>query len=66
MVGDNRKKLNCRRKIYENYAVIIPACKRHNIINTGRMTLKIFSVYAPLQYPHGTILEIKQGAGQRG
>lgn len=66
MMGDNREKLNYQRRVYENYAIIIPAGKWHNIINTGRMPLKLFSIYAPPQHPHGTIHETKQDAEQHG
>lgn len=66
MMGDNRERLNYQRRVYENYAIIIPAGKWHNIINTGRMPLKLFSIYAPPQHPHGTIHETKHDAEQHG
>ncbi len=60
MMGDNRDRLNYQRKVYDDYAIIIPAGKWHNVINTGRIPLKLYSIYAPPQHPRGTIHETKQ------
>ncbi len=38
-----------------NYAVIIPACTWHNIINTGCVPLKVYSIYAPPAHPFNTV-----------
>lgn len=36
-------------------AVFVPAGTWHNVINTGRMTLKLSSVYAPPHHPEGMV-----------
>ncbi|MHB1153317.1 MAG: cupin domain-containing protein [Eubacteriales bacterium] len=60
MMGDNRDRLNYQRRVYDDYAIIIPAGKWHNLINTGHKPLKLYSIYAPPQHPYGTIHETKQ------
>ena len=40
-------------------AIFIPAGTYHNVINAGLFPLKMFSVYAPVQHPYGTVQENK-------
>lgn len=58
-MGDSKYNLNFQRKVYDDFAIIIPAGKWHNIINTGNKPLKLYSIYAPPQHPSGTIHETK-------
>lgn len=37
------------------FAVFVPAGSWHNLTNTGEDTLKVYSIYAPPQHPHGTV-----------
>lgn len=32
-------------------AILIPANQKHNIINTGKTTLKLYSIYSPPEHP---------------
>jgi len=61
-MGDSKDDLNFLRKVYDDFAIIIPAGKWHNIINTGNKPLKLYSIYAPPNHPHGTIHETKAEA----
>jgi mannose-6-phosphate isomerase-like protein (cupin superfamily) len=36
-------------------AVIVPAGAEHNVINTGRQDLKLYTIYSPPNHPDGTI-----------
>lgn len=36
-------------------AVIVPAGTWHNLTNSGDLDLKVYSIYAPVQHPHGTV-----------
>ena len=36
-------------------AIIVPAGTWHNLVNSGHTPLKIYSIYAPPQHPHGTV-----------
>lgn len=50
----------------ENYAILIPAGTWHNIVNTGRYPLKLYSLYAPPQHPVGTVHPTKEDAEHEG
>ncbi|WP_445900264.1 cupin domain-containing protein [Desulfitobacterium sp. THU1] len=62
MMGDSRDRLYYQQGVGDNYAVFIPAGKWHNVINTGRVPLKLYSIYAPPQHPHGTVHVTKRDA----
>ena len=59
LTGTDRNRLCSRWQICGGYAVFIPAGTWHNIINTGKCPLKIYTVYAPPHHPHGTVQEVK-------
>lgn len=62
VMGDCRHNLNFERNIFDDYVVFIPAGKWHNIINTGCVPLKLYSIYAPPEHPHGTVHRTKEEA----
>lgn len=62
IMGDSQDSFNFRQNIYDDYIVLIPAGKWHNIINTGNVPLKLYSIYAPPAHPFGTVHETKQEA----
>lgn len=41
--------------IEDDFAIIIPAGAEHNIINTGDMDLKLYSLYAPPEHKDGVL-----------
>lgn len=43
-------------------AVIVPAGSWHNLFNSGEIELKVYSIYAPPQHPHGTVHVTKEQA----
>lgn len=43
-------------------AVVVPAGTWHNLVNTDDMPLKVYSIYAPPQHPHGTVHVTKADA----
>lgn len=61
-MGDTQDRLNYKCRIYDNYAILIPAGKWHNVVNTGRLPLKLYSIYAPPHHPHGTVHETTKDA----
>ncbi len=61
-MGDRKDSLDFERKVYDDFAIIIPAGKWHNLINTGNTPLKLYSIYAPPQHPFGTIHKTKKDA----
>lgn len=62
VMGDARDRLDFRAHVYENCAFFIPAGKWHNLINTGTIPIKLYSIYAPPQHPHGTVHETREDA----
>lgn len=61
-MGDSKDRLNFARRISDGYAIMVPAGKWHNIINTGDKPLKLYTIYAPPQHPRGTIHKTKADA----
>jgi mannose-6-phosphate isomerase-like protein (cupin superfamily) len=46
----------------ENWAIVIPAGVWHNVINTGIVDLKLYSLYSPPEHRPGTIHRTKDEA----
>jgi mannose-6-phosphate isomerase-like protein (cupin superfamily) len=44
-----------KNAIESDFAIIVPAGTRHNIRNTGRKPLKMYTLYAPPQHADGTV-----------
>lgn len=62
MMGDTKDNLDFKRRVSDDYAILIPAGKWHNLINVGDKPLKLYSIYAPPEHPHGTIHRTKEEA----
>lgn len=60
MMGDSKDKLDFKRRVPEDNVILIPAGKWHNLINIGCEPLKLYSIYAPPEHPHGTIHRTKE------
>lgn len=60
MMGDSQYNLDFQRRVCDDYVILIPAGKWHNLINTGRKPLKLYSIYAPPEHPWGTVHETKE------
>lgn len=54
-MGLTRDQLTYRRPVEDDDAIIIPAGYWHNLTNTGREPLKLYSIYAPPNHSFGTI-----------
>jgi mannose-6-phosphate isomerase-like protein (cupin superfamily) len=44
-----------RRAIKAGFAVVVPAGTTHNIINTGSIPLKLYTLYAPPKHRDGVV-----------
>jgi mannose-6-phosphate isomerase-like protein (cupin superfamily) len=49
-------------KIKEGDAILEPAGARHNVINTGRQPMRLYTLYAPPQHRDGTVHATKAEA----
>lgn len=54
-MGYRRDDLNMQANVTDNDAILVPAGTWHNLINTGTIPLKLYSIYAPPQHPYGTV-----------
>lgn len=61
-MGNSKDNLDYQQKVSDNFAIMVPAGKWHNVVNTGTKPLKLFSVYAPPQHPRGTVQKTKEEA----
>jgi len=55
VMGDTKESLTFNKSAEKDFAIIVPAGKWHNIINTGDTPLKLYSIYAPVEHPHSTV-----------
>ncbi|MDQ0351715.1 mannose-6-phosphate isomerase-like protein (cupin superfamily) [Alkalibacillus filiformis] len=65
-MGDRRDRLDFQRQVADDDAIFIPAGKWHNLTNTGRRPLKLYSIYAPPEHPRGTVHRTKADAMEHG
>ncbi|MGP3562190.1 MULTISPECIES: cupin domain-containing protein [Geobacillus] len=61
-MGKRKNVLDFERNVSEDDAIMIPAGTWHNVINTGHVPLKLYSIYAPPEHPFGTIHRTKAEA----
>jgi mannose-6-phosphate isomerase-like protein (cupin superfamily) len=51
-----------RRAVQAGFAVLVPAGVNHNIINTGSVALKLYTLYAPPHHRDGVIHKTRADA----
>jgi mannose-6-phosphate isomerase-like protein (cupin superfamily) len=51
-----------RTAIEAGFAIIVPAGTNHNIINTGNVPLKLYTIYAPPNHRDGVVHETRADA----
>jgi len=61
-MGNSRERLDFEVAAYDDYAIMIPAGKWHNLTNTGNKPLKVYVIYAPPEHPFGTVHATKADA----
>ena len=62
MMGKSKDNMDFQKRVYNRDAIIIPAGTWHNLVNTGRTPIKLYSIYAPPQHPFGTVHVTKKDA----
>lgn len=60
VMGPHRDDLCDWQRVENNDVIIVPAGMWHNIVNTGRLPLKLYSIYAPPNHPFGTVERTKE------
>jgi mannose-6-phosphate isomerase-like protein (cupin superfamily) len=61
-MGEDKDNLEFEEEFFDQYAIMIPAGKWHNITNKGDIPLKIYAIYGPPKHPHGVVHETKADA----
>jgi mannose-6-phosphate isomerase-like protein (cupin superfamily)/rubrerythrin len=59
-MGNSQDQLDFVVQAYDDFAIMIPAGKWHNLINTGNKPLKLYAIYAPPEHPFGTVHPTKE------
>ena len=49
-------------RVEDDFAVIVPAGARHNVVNTGSGPLQLYTIYGPPEHKHGTVHKTKEQA----
>ncbi len=62
VMGYKRDAMNAQTNVSDGDAILIPAGTWHNLINTGNVPLRLYSIYAPPQHPKGTVHKTKADA----
>ena len=52
-------------RVEDDFAVIVPAGARHNVINTGSGPLRLYTIYAPPEHKDGIVQATKEEADAR-
>lgn len=63
-VGELEMQGEPAQEVRESQLIFVSAGQSHNITNTGNEDLKLFTIYAPPEYPLDTIHETKSDALQ--
>lgn len=61
-MGQSEDNLDFEENVEDDFAIFVPAGVWHNVTNTGDRPLKLYSIYAPSEHPHGTVHETKAEA----
>ena len=51
-----------RTEIGEGSAIVVPAGTSHNIIRTGALPMKLYTLYAPLNHRDGVVHQTREAA----
>ena len=58
--GPSADQIDEEHDVADDWAVIVPGGVWHNVVNTGDVPLKLYSLYSPPEHPDGTVHETKQ------
>lgn len=65
-MGDTDSDLTFKKDVKNDDAILIPAGKYHNVLNTSDKPLRLYSIYSPAHHPFGTIHKTKAIAEEEG
>ena len=59
-MGDRKDALDFEQELEDDFVVLVPAGKWHNVTNTGDEDLKLYSIYAPAHHKPGKVQQTKE------
>ncbi len=62
LMGPAEDDLPQRWEVEDDWAILVPAGTWHNVKNTGKKALKVYSIYGPPNHPAGTVHATKAEA----
>ena len=62
MMGDAEDDLSFQERVEDDFAIMIPAGKWHNVVNDSDKPLKLYSIYAPREHEKSTVHQTKEEA----
>ena len=62
MMGDAKDNLTFQERVEDDFAIMIPAGKWHNVMNDSDKPLKLYSIYAPREHDHSTVHKTREEA----
>lgn len=60
MMGDTEDDLSFRKRVEDDFAIMIPAGKWHNVVNDSDKPLKLYSIYAPKEHKRETVHKTRE------
>jgi len=61
-MGSSKDHLYLQQPVFDDFAIFIPAGSWHNLTNTGKKPIKLYSIYAPPNHSWGTVHQTKAEA----
>jgi mannose-6-phosphate isomerase-like protein (cupin superfamily) len=61
-LGSSKDRIDESHDVSDEWAIVIPAGVWHNVVNTGRGDLSLYSLYSPPEHPDGTVHRTKAEA----
>jgi mannose-6-phosphate isomerase-like protein (cupin superfamily) len=60
--GRSKDSVDDEHEVADDWAIIVPAGTWHDVMNTGDVELKLYSIYAPAEHPPDTVHRTKADA----
>ncbi|MCL1924734.1 MAG: cupin domain-containing protein [Defluviitaleaceae bacterium] len=65
-MGNAKDNLTYIQPVFEDSAIFVPAGTWHNVVNTGKQDLKVYTIYAPPHHEKGIIDVTREDAELKG
>ncbi|MGI5865076.1 MAG: cupin domain-containing protein [Myxococcales bacterium] len=61
-MGPSKDDLSFDKEVSDDWVILVPAGQWHNVTNIGDKDLKVYSLYAPAEHPHGAVHPTREDA----